>query len=230
MSVRARAEVEPDLMAERSRFLGWPGLAHLGYCVGLMIVNGLWFLLVFGGCDFVTERRALRVQVALPGELEIPFVASMTVAYVSLYPLLLAGPFVLRERARFRAAVAALAAAIGIAGVCFLLVPAQLAFPPVPASELGIWEPLFRMADRLNLTYNLLPSLHVALTVVCVAAFATRAGRIGGAVLWAWAGVIALSTLLTHQHHMLDVLTGWGLALICFKYVYRPLAEPRSAS
>ena len=108
--------------------------------------------------------------------------------------------------------------------------PAELAFPPVRASELGIWAPLFRFADSLNLTYNLLPSLHVGLAVVCVAAFATRAERALRALLWTWAAAVTLSTLLTHQHHVVDVLTGWGLALMCFRRVYRPLVESRRAS
>jgi membrane-associated phospholipid phosphatase len=119
-----------------------------------------------------------------------------------------------------------LAVIIATAGVCFLLFPVELAYPPVPESELGAWAGLFHVADELNLTYNLLPSLHVALTVGCVAAFATHIRGAGQALLWIWAGAIALSTLLTHQHQVLDVLTGWLLAVLCFRYVYKPLAGP----
>ena len=31
--------------------------------------------------------------------------------------------------------------------------------------------------------------------------------------VWAWATVIVASTLLLHQHHVLDVATGWPLGL-----------------
>jgi len=216
--------------ARAAAFLAWPGLAHLKYSFALMLANGLWFLIVFAGADFVTGRREARMHIDLPGELAIPLVPWTTAVYVSLYLLMLAGPFVLRTRKEFRAAIATLAFTIGIAGICFLLVPAELAFPPAQTSELGLWAPLFGFADDLNLTYNLLPSLHVALAVVCVAAFSTRAERTARGLLWTWAGAVALSTLLTHQHHVLDVLTGWGLALICFRQVYHRLVEPRRAS
>ena len=84
---------------------------------------------------------------------------------------------------------------------------------------------LFLVADRANLTYNLVPSLHVALTNVCVAAFASRATGMGTALLWIWATGIAVSTLLTHQHHVFDVLTGWLLASLAVRLVYARAAS-----
>ena len=205
-------------------FLAWPGASHLRYAVILALANGLWFELVFAGCDFLTSQRTLRIHVDFAGEQAIPFVAWMTGPYMSMYFLFLAGPFILRTRQQFRAAIAMLAVIIAIAGICFLLFPVELGFPPVPESELGAWAGLFHVADELNLTYNLLPSLHVALTVGCVAAFAPHVRGAGKALLWIWAGTIALSTLLTHQHQVLDALTGWLLALLCFRYVYKRLA------
>ena len=115
----------------------------------------------------------------------------------------------------------------GIAGIGFLFIPADLAYPPVTETELGRWATLYHIADALNLTYNLVPSLHVALTVGCVAAFSTRTGALGKVLLWSWAAAIALSTLLTHQHHIVDVVTGWLLALLCYVFVYVPLAVRR---
>jgi len=43
-----------------------------------------------------------------------------------------------------------------------------------------------------------------------------------------WAAAIALSTLLTHQHHILDVLTGWALASVCIKVIYKHFMRPES--
>ena len=227
MTMQSLGHVAESLPARQTApSLAWPGARHLRYAVTLALANGLWFELVFAGCDFLTQQRTLRMRVDFSFEQSIPFVAAMTALYMSMYFLFAAGPFILRTRREFRAAIAMLAVIIGIAGVCFLLFPVELTYPPVPESELGVWAGLFHVADALNLTYNLLPSLHVALTVGCVAAFATRVDGAGRALLWLWAGAIALSTLLTHQHHVLDVLTGWLLALLCFRYVYKPLAMP----
>jgi membrane-associated phospholipid phosphatase len=215
-----------DFGAERgSRFIAWPGWRHVAESTALALANLVWFGLVFYGCDVITRERSLRVPIHTPLDLDIPFVPAMTVVYLSMELLFLAGPFVLRTRNEFRAAIAMLAVAIGVAAVCFLLIPAQLAYPPVLESELGVWAGAYHIADAVNLTYNLVPSLHVALTVACVAAFARHARAITKALLWIWAIGIALSTLLTHQHHLVDAVSGWVLGLLCFRFVYVPRAR-----
>jgi membrane-associated phospholipid phosphatase len=203
-------------------FLAWPGWAHLREAALLSLADTLWFLAVYGGLDLLTAHRAFRVRVHLPAELRIPFVPSMTVFYMSVYGLFLLAPFVLRTRREFRAVVATMAVGIAVAGVCFLLFPAELAFVPAREDQLGVWAGLYHVADDLNLTYNLLPSLHVAFAVICVAIFSPRAPRPVRAALWLWALLIAASTVLTHQHHVLDAVTGWLLALACVRWVFRP--------
>lgn len=205
--------------------LGWPGWAHLRYAALLSLANTLWFCAVYGGADALTARRGLRVPVHVAAELRIPVVPAMTLVYMSLYPLLLLAPFVLRRRRGLRALVLAIAFAILCAGIGFLLVPAELAFAPTKAEQLGCWAGLFRFADDLNLTYNLVPSLHVTFAALCAAAFSPRAGAPGRALLWTWATLIAASTVLTHQHHLLDVATGWLLGLGCARLVFRRLAR-----
>lgn len=214
---------QPVKRGRTEPFLAWPGWPHLLHAWFLSLANGVWFIVVFGGCDLLTAHRTLRIPVHFEAELNLPFLPAMTVFYMSLYFLFLAGPFILRTRREFRAVIVTMASMIGIAGISFLMIPAQLAFPPVPEYELGIWSDMFHLADQLNLTYNLLPSLHVALTVACVAVFSTHTGGIGKGLLWAWATGVAASTVLIHQHHMLDVLTGWLLASLCVKFIYRRL-------
>ena len=212
-------------------FLAWPGWRHLRYAALLSIASTAWFLLVYGGLDALTARRTFRVPVHFPAELRIPFVPAMTVFYMSIYLLFLAAPFILRTRGEFRAAVWTLAVVIACGGLGFLAFPAELAFAPPREGDLGVWAGLFHLADRLNLTYNLLPSLHVAMGVVCVAAFSRHARKAAKIVLWSWAVLIAASTVLIHQHHVLDVVTGWLLAVVCVKTVFHRLAptSPPSA-
>lgn len=199
-------------ITREGRFLGWPGWPYLRFAWLLSAANGVWFALVYFGCDWLTARRSLRVPIHLPVELSIPLVPAAVVIYTSIYLLFLAGPFIVRERWEFIALIRALALATLIGGIGFLLIPSRAAFPP--PGELGIWAGLFRFADALNLDHNMVPSLHVALSVCCIAAFARHASPVGRALLWAWAAGIAVSTLLTHQHHVVDVVSGWGIGLI----------------
>ncbi len=210
-------------------FLAWPGWDHLREAALLSLADSLWFLLVYGGMDWWTAQRTFRVPVHFAAELRIPFVPAMTVFYMSIYGLFLLAPFVLRTRREFRAAVATTAAAIAVAGVSFLLFPAQLAFAPAREDQLGIWAGLYHLADDLNLTYNLAPSLHVTFAVICVALFSPHASRPVRFALWLWALLIAASTVLTHQHHVLDAVTGWLLALACVRLVAARRADPATS-
>jgi len=192
-------------------FLAWPGWAHLRWAGLLFILVTVWFEIVYGGADWFTAHRTTRVRVNLEAELSLPLIPAFTVGYMSIYPLFLAAPYVLRTRRELTTLAIDLSLAILFAGIVFLLVPAQLAF--VPPQNLGPWEGLFRFADRLNLDYNLVPSLHVALSVICIEMFAPHATPMGRLALRGWGLLIAASTIFTHQHHLLDVITGYGLAL-----------------
>jgi membrane-associated phospholipid phosphatase len=211
-------------------FLAWPGWAHIRYTLVLSFVNTLWFVLVYGGMDALTARRSFRVPVHFLTELAIPFVPAMTLFYMSIYLLFWMAPFILRTRREFRALVITLAFAILCGGVGFLLFPADLAFAQPREEDLGMWAGMFHFADKLNLTYNLLPSLHVAFAVICVAIFSARAPVAGKVALWFWAAMVAASTVLIHQHHLLDTATGWLLALVCVKYVFDRFADNSSSS
>jgi membrane-associated phospholipid phosphatase len=207
----------------RHPFLAWPGGAHLRYAGLLALANTVWFEIVYAGADALTAHRSLRVPVHFSAELRIPLVPTMSLFYMSIYPLFLIAPFVLRTRREFRAVVITLAVIIGCSGIVFLVLPAQLAYAPPREADLGVWAGLYHLSDTLNLTYNLLPSLHVALAAACAAVFAPRAPAAVKAGLWLWVSLIAASTVLIHQHHVLDVVTGWLLAVICVRVVYRRL-------
>lgn len=162
------------------------------------------FGVVFYGADWLTAHRQLRIPVAMPWELALPFWPWMIWAYMSIYPLMWLAPFVLETPRQVRTLCWSLAGVIVAAGIVFLLCPAQLAFtsPNNPSA-------LYHFADRLNGDYNLVPSLHVALAVTCVGVYAVR----GRWLWWLWAAAIVASTLLTHQHHVIDVATGWLLGI-----------------
>lgn len=197
-------------MQPNTPFMAWPGWPQMRRALVLSLLVSVWFGFVYGGCNWITAHRTLRVPVFMQWELGIPFWPGAAFWYMSIYLLFVMAPFVLRRRHEFDATASALAFSIAVGGIGFLLLPSEPGYPPIPEIT-GIWAGWFHVADEINLQYNMAPSLHVALSVCSVAAFAPHAGRVTRALLWAWAGAIAASTLLAHQHHLLDVVTGWAL-------------------
>ena len=180
----------------------------------LLLRNSLIFALVYGGADRITALHSFRLRVALPFETCLPLYPAAVLAYLSIYGLLAAALYFCHDNDSLRGLARAQLRLILVSGIGFLLIPAQLDYPPIQESALGIWSAPFHFADRVNLTYNLVPSLHVALSVTCVRYYVLTAGSAARVILWTWAVLIAASTLLTHQHHLLDVVTGWILALV----------------
>lgn len=168
--------------------------------------------IVYGACDWITAHRSLRLPLHFSWESRIPFLPWMTVFYLSVFPLFWAIPFILRTRAELLAMAKAMGTVIGISGVGFLLLPVGNSHPIHAKTD--PLASLFGFADWLNLDHNDVPSLHVAFTFLCVAVFARNAGPVGKGALWIWAVVVSVSTLVTHQHHVLDVATGVLLGLI----------------
>jgi membrane-associated phospholipid phosphatase len=94
-----------------------------------------------------------------------------------------------------------------------------------------VWDGLVRFAKWVARPHNYAPSLHVALSVVCIRVYARHANRAGKVFLWLWAAGIAVSTVLLHQHYLVDVVTGFLLGLAGVRWVYdRRLAAARAPS
>jgi membrane-associated phospholipid phosphatase len=172
------------------------------------------FAVVYYGADWITAHRTLRIHAYFASELRIPLIPAMVVPYMTMYLIFLAAPFILRDPAELDRFAGALARVILIAGIAFVLLPAQPGFAPVSAPG-SIWDPWLRLAAALSRTYNLVPSLHVALFTTAAATYASRVPMWIRVLLGIWLVVVAASTVLTHQHHLIDVVTGlmlgaWG--------------------
>lgn len=211
------------------RFWGWPDRRTFCTFAWVALAGACWFVLIFGGTDLVTSRRTWRVPIHFDAERQIPFVPAAVWIYMTMYALFLMAPFVLRSPRRLMALGATHATIVLVAGVGFFLVPAELVYPPTIGSpDGGVTAALYRFADWLNLDYNLLPSLHVALSVSCVAVYAPRANRTGRLVMWSWAIAVALSTIFTHFHHVLDAVSGFALGVAGARVVYGRLVRSQA--
>lgn len=168
------------------------------------------FVALYGGADALSAHVPWRVPLALPGEPFVPFVPVMALVYLSLDVLLLLAPFFLRARDVVVFGLT-LITQIALAAIAFVLLPADDVFPPQQVT--GWLAPFFHTADALNLDRNFAPSLHVSLSATAAWFYArTVAAPWARAALFAWAAAIAASTLLLHQHYVVDVALGLVLA------------------
>src|SRR5689334_2899672 len=130
-----------------------PGKA-LAVSVGLSIL----FLVVYGGCNWITAHRSGVRVFYFQWERFIPFVPSLIIPYLSIDLCFVGAPFLCRDERELRTFARRVVAAIVVAGICFLLFPLRFAFPRPSAPG---WTGFFFDAFRgLDAPYNLLPSLH----------------------------------------------------------------------
>jgi len=210
-------------MSRREPLFHWPSWPQLGYAIGLGLLQTAWFAAIYGGANWFTAQREFRVRVHFEFERDMPLVPELVIAYLSLNPLLWLAPFILRTRRELEAFSISLACATAIAGVGFLLFPAEAIFPPARSSDLGGWQAFFNLVEHLALQHNYLPSLHVAFATICALTYSQRASGPARLMLGLWWSAIVVSTLLIHQHYIMDVVTGLGLGWAMVRLVYRRL-------
>jgi len=172
----------------------------------------LAFFAVYPTTNWITSLRAAPLHLYFPAELAMPFVPQMIWVYLSMYVLFLVPPFVLPAE-RMPALGKQLIAGTLVSGVAFLLLPAELGFErtvPAGSSCAAVYSFLFRI-DR---PHNLVPSLHVIYSAAIALECADASGPLLRRALRTWLLLIAASTLLVHQHHVLDLAS--SLALVFF--------------
>jgi membrane-associated phospholipid phosphatase len=175
------------------------------------------FLVVYGGTSWITSWRSDVGTWYYAWERWIPFVPLMIVPYMSIDVFFVAAPFVCRSRGELRLLSRRITFAILVAGICFLVYPLQLAVTrPTPTGWLGAIWTWFIGLDR---PYNLLPSLHITLRTILADLYSRHTHGLARWVTNAWFSLIGLSTLLTYQHHVVDVIGGFILATFCFYLV-----------
>ncbi len=182
----------------------------LAFSVGLSIL----FLIVYGGCNWITARRANVGTFYFEWERAIPFVPFFILPYMSIDLFFVVAPFLCRTNHELSIFAKRIASAIVVAGICFLLFPLRFAFPRPHAD--GFLGSIFDWFRGMDAPYNLLPSLHAALMLILLDVYFRNTRGLLRIALVIWFVLIALSPILTYQHHLIDIIGGFALAAICF--------------
>ena len=182
-----------------------------------VLALSLLFLVVYEGTSRITALRSDVGTWYYPWERLIPFVPLMIIPYMSIDLFFVAAPFLCRDRRELQLLSGRITLAILVAGACFLIYPLRLAVERQTAPGwLGVVWNWFIGMDR---PYNLLPSLHIALRTILADLYARHTAGLLRLATNVWFSLIGLSTLLTYQHHVVDVIGGFILAAVCFYLV-----------
>jgi membrane-associated phospholipid phosphatase len=181
---------------------------------GTSVFMSLFFLLVYGGCNWITSKRLDVGTWYFEWERLIPFVPLMILPYMSIDLFFVAAPFLCRDREEQVTLRRRIVFAILVAGAFFLAMPLHFAFErPQATGWLGAVFDIFRGFDQ---PYNLFPSLHITLRTILASLYARHTRGPVRLALNVWFSLIGFSTVLTYQHHVVDVAGGFVLAAVCF--------------
>jgi membrane-associated phospholipid phosphatase len=148
----------------------------------------------------------------------------MILPYLSIDLFFIGAPFLFLNERELRLYAWRVATTIVIAGICFLIVPLRFAFPrPHGAGWLG---ELFDRFRALDAPHNLCPSLHAALLVLLIGACARHLRGGWRFLALAWFVFVGGSPLLTHQHHVIDIVGGFALASLCCWLIREKFPSP----
>lgn len=185
----------------------------------LYFILGTLFVCIYGTLNYYSFRRETLRNIYFDWELIIPFVPMFIYIYLSIFLVFFLPLFYFNTRQMQSIANAFLIATV-IAGIIYLIFPAQLAYPrpnQVPGYEL-----VFSLLYRIALPHNLFPSLHITYSTLFIFSISdVEQSTWIKFVLYGWLLLIIFSVLLVRQHHIPDVIAGVALGYGSYYFFFR---------
>lgn len=175
------------------------------------------FFGVYCSCNWIASLQAGVPRLYFRWELRFPLVPVMILPYLSEDVFFFFSPFVCRTRDELNRHGVRLVLTLLVAAVFFLLFPLHIGWPRDPVS--GVNGSLFVLERTLDRPYNLVPSLHLGFLVLLWVVYSRRTRGALRLAVQVWFVLIGISTVLTQQHHLIDVVTGLMLGWLCMYLV-----------
>lgn len=180
--------------------------------LGLLFFSAIPYKLIG---SFTASRSTYDLSVIF--DYLVPFLPATILIYLSLYALLIAPFFIVKDIGIFRRAALAIFLVQAASFVVFLLFPAYVQRPYVPHSWL--FEHLFGWLYAVDPPFNTFPSLHVAQSFL--SAYICYLVNKKFAWFFLWSSLISASTLFVKQHVLADVFAGFVLFSVVAFLVFR---------
>ena len=173
---------------------------------------------IYGVTNAIAAARGTTRCIALPWEHHLPFIGWLVVLYLLVDLLMGCAALFAQSYAQLYTFRRRILWAFGIGNLIFLLLPLQCSFPrTIPDDWTG---PLFRFLHFSDLPYNQAPSAHIYEAVLITPLYWTRfRAPLARALYLAIVISGSAATVLTYQHHVLDVITGLLFGVLFLKLI-----------
>ena len=165
-----------------------------------------WLALYF----FVNQRKVDTdhcLDFGTEWDRKTPYFPLFAPVYFSTYIFVVQPFFVLTNVRQFYLMVTSFMTISVLSTLIHAVVPSKIErVEQVSAGGVSGW--MLRLFQKTCKPYGNFPSMHVGLSVPVVIVHFMVAGPVIGSLMFAWAVLIAGSTLFTKQHYILDVLAG----------------------
>lgn len=178
---------------------GW-GTVGVGYSIG-RIAPGAAHVLREGALDRL-----------------VPFDASAIWLYLSFF-LFVPVAYLGAPSERVKPLARAMQYSAVLAGIVFVAWPTTLVYPLVPHGATGAWA--LRALSDFDSSRNCMPSLHGALTLLCMIAIGQRKRPWRTAFMFAWGVAVMWSVVAARRHLAVDLGAGLLLGALCAGLVAR---------
>jgi len=183
-----------------------------GLCI--LICGGLYLL-----SNSIAATLPNHFQAYLEFEKDIPQIPWFIVIYNSYFILLALNFLLIKSPHTIRSLSITMMASSAIACMIFVLFPGEMGFSRT--SNIEGFEVLYSNLHSLDIPHNLYPSLHITFSTLSAFAIIHQTKqKLLHYLLILWVILISFSVVLTHQHHIFDVITGFLLAWLTIKFVY----------
>ena len=160
--------------------------------------------LVYFSCDLLQGQGVLLPETAL--DRAIAYSDTAIWLYLSFF-ILIPYAYLVADAARVRWLARAMALSALACGVVFLLYPTTLAYPPV--GEGSAWSTqLLRQLQAADSAQNCLPSLHGALTLLCVWALCDKRHLVRSLLAVLLGVAICYAIIALRRHVSIDLAAG----------------------
>jgi membrane-associated phospholipid phosphatase len=171
-----------------------------------------WLILYF----FVNRLQvepSRRIDLGIELDRKIPYLPLFALAYFSTYIFVLQPFFILSDARQFYWMLTSFVSISVLSSLIHATVPSKIErVEQVTAGGLSGW--MLGLFQKTCKPYGNFPSMHVGLSVPVVAANFMAGGPVNGSIMLLWAVLIAVSTLYTKQHYILDVMAGFMGGLV----------------